>query len=66
MFFLLWVSGGKIFFPLDIGGLYEGGRISNFPEKSDIRGGKKRIFGREEKKGEEGRSGLFRGREDRP
>ena len=66
MFFLSWVSGGKIFFPLDIGGRSGGGRISNFPEKADIRGGKKWVFGREEKKGEGGRFGLFLGREDRP
>ena len=59
MFFLLWVSGGKIFFPLDIGGLYEGGRISNFPEKADIRGGKKGILGGRKKKAGEAVLGYF-------
>ena len=59
MFFLLWVSGGKIFFPLDIGGRSGGGRISNFPEKSDIRGGKKGILGGRKKKAGEAVLGYF-------
>ena len=59
MFFLLWVSGGKIFFPLDIGGLYEGVGYPIFRKKRISEGEKSGFLGGRKKKAREAVRGYF-------